>query len=626
MPPTPMAPKPRRLSLAQQRANRADTVALLAADAGPQTAGCSLASHLLGLWAWGEMSAKSLQRLAQAGVDDGCPSRALELLGKTGASGAHPNNCQRDLLRLLRRHLPPQPIAIQISVPFGNGKEEGAGTRVLQQPYLPLHRVFAHLHAQYPAQFAKVWGTRAGVTAFWEAVRDDDPNAAQWRARLANKRLGDVIPFAIHGDGVPVFRHKSLECWSANSLLAEGSAKDVKSLMFCYWTHLRAAQRRDGADTEATVWAAIAWDVEALFEGLHPCLDSQQRPWPAGTAEAGLAGSQLADGWCGVPWVLKGDLEHFANVLRLANTSGRMPCLYCRADRDAMPWTDFDAQAAWKNSAWQNAEWRAACPENHPAFDVLCLGIHSAHADVLHTLALGVAQQVVGSALWLLVYRTMRGSAKQNLLCVWDHIYDYYRLFQPSTRIRKLTLSMFLPSPGSHKRHYPCMTTKGKETEGLVGASLWIWNQYCSPGDAHDESVASVLTCLDRVFCLSRRVGSALHLAQGESAEIRKSLDSLLLHYSALGSRAAAQGDMLWNVTPKFHIAWHWAWQTQFLHPHASSCYIDESFVGVIAKICKSSTNGVKLDRAASAVFAKCSRAMSVHLALSPGSPFSPWL
>ena len=616
----------RRLSLADRRALRANNAALAApAVPSPHVASCCLASALLELWAWGVTSAKSVQRLAQAGVDDGCPSRALELLGKTGCSGRHPNNCQRDLLRLLSRHLPPQPIAIQISIPFTNGKEEGAGTRLLTQPYLPLHRVFAHLYAKYPAQFAKVWGTPAGATAFWENVRDDDPNFAQWRARLAHKQLDALIPFALHGDGVPVFRHKSLECWSANSLLAEGSAKDVKSLMFCYWSHLRAVQSRDGADTEAGVWKAIAWDVEALFEGLHPCLDSQQRPWLAGTAEAALSGTQLAAGLCGVPWVLKGDLEHFANVLRLASTAARQPCLYCQADRDGMPWTDFSSQAAWKDRAWQNAEWRDARPR-HPAFDVLCLGIHSAHADVLHTLALGVAQQVVGSTLWLLVYRTMPGSAKHNLQSVWDHIHEYYRRCSPSTRIRKLTLSMFLPSPKSHKKNYPCMTTKGKETEGLVGAVLWIWHQYCSEDDAHDASVSCVLACLDRIFFLSRKVGSALHLAQGEAAEIRSSLDSLLLHYTALGNRAAAQGDMLWNVTPKFHIAWHWAWQTQFLHPHASACYVDESFVGVIAKICKSSTNGVKLDRAASAVFAKYSRAMSVHLALTPGSPFSPWL
>ena len=82
---------------------------------------------------------------------------------------------------------------------------------------------------------------------------------------------------------------------------------------------------------------------------------------------------------------------------------------------------------------------------------------------------------------------------------------------------------------------------------------------------------------------------------------------------------------MLWNVTPKFHIAWHWAWQAQFLHPHASACYVDESFVGVIAKIVRASTSGVKLAFAGDTVFAKYQRGMAVHWALSPGSPFSPW-
>ena len=348
---------PPRLSYAARRALQADAAAQLAppedlADA----AGCSLASQLLQLWAWGDASAKTVQQLAQAGVDDGCPSKALALLGKTGAQGRHPNNCQRDMLRLLRRHLPPQPRSIQISVPFVSGKEGGAGARLLTQPYLPLHRVFAHMYAQCPAQFGKTWGDRAGASAFWAGVRDDDPNAAQWSALLASKDLGALIPLAIHGDGVPVFRHKSLECWSANSLLAEGGAKDVKSLMFCYWTHLRAVQSRHGADTEAAVWAAIKWDLEALFDGLHPRVDSQQQPWPAGTAKAAASGTPLADGLCCVPWVLKGNLEHFTNVLRLASTAGRSPCLYCQADREEMPWTDFGAQAAWKDSPWQNAE------------------------------------------------------------------------------------------------------------------------------------------------------------------------------------------------------------------------------------------------------------------------------
>jgi len=59
---------------------------------------------------------------------------------------------------------------------------------------------------------------------------------------------------------------------------------------------------------------------------------------------------------------------------------------------------------------------------------------------------------------------------------------------------------------------------------------------------------------------------------------------------------------------------------------HASACYVDESFVGIIAKIAKSSTGGQKLERVGATVLAKYSLGASVQLALSPGSPFRPWL
>ena len=610
----------KRAAAAERKAERDD------ARAQPAAVGSySLAASLLDLWAWGDMTAKTVQRLAQAGVEDACLSKALSSLAQLGARGSSAQNCQRDLLRLLKRHLPAKPEPVHIRIPIVRGKDE-EGVRTVSQPYLPLHRVFAHAHANYPEQFARSWGTREGVLAFWAGLREGDPNAAQWASKMAHKDLASTIPYAIHGDGVPVFRHKSLECWSANSLLAEGGAKQVKSLMFCYWTHLRAKLANDGADTEASLWEVIKWDLEALFQGKHPCLDWQQNPWRAEDAEKSVEGSLLAGGMCGVPWILKGDLDHFAQVLQLESTASHTPCFYCRADHSLLPFTDFSAQAAWKATAWRdNDEWRAAHPERHPALSILCLGVFSVHADVLHTLALGIAQSLVANVLWLLVYRTMPGSAQDNLLSVWTHILAFYKAHGTTTQIRKLTARMFLPSEKAPRKNYPKMTTKGKETEYLAEAVLSVWEEFRSR-DAHDGSVAVVLSCLERVFSLSRKVGGSLHLAEEDSAEIRASLDSLLLHYTALGNRAAAQGDMLWNITPTFHVAWHWAWQTQFLHPHASSCYVDESFVGVIAKIAKSSTGGQKLERVGTTVLAKYSLGASVQLAMSPGSRFQPWL
>lgn len=622
-----MAPKRRRFGeMAERRAQKADALhgARAAAAAPPAAACCNLASSLLELWAWGSLTAVSMQKLALASTADGSPSAAAAALARIGGGGKQPSHCQRDMLRLLRKHLPPQPQTVAVKVPVTGGKDDEAA-RLVTQPYLPLHRAFAHSFLHYPAQFAKTWGTRAGAAAFWGGLLDDDPNAAEWRSALASKDLTAAFPYAVHGDGVPVFRHKSLECWSAASLLAEGSAKDVKTLTFCYWSHLRAVADRDGMDTEDAVWKVAKWDMEAFFEGAHPSRDWEQKPWNAGSAEAALAGAPLAGGLCGVPWVVKGDLEHFQNILKLESTAAHAPCLYCRADRELRPWTDFSAQATWKSTCWQSdAEWRAAHPVRHPLFGILRLGQHSVHADVLHTLALGVAQNAVANALWLLVYRLMKGSAKQNLQSVWAHLHDYYKENHTPTQIRKLTGSMFMPDAKAPRSNFPRMHTKAKETEYLVGAVLWTWRQFCAETD-RDESVGAVLANLDRIFFLSRRVGSSLHLGAGEAAEIRAAMDRLLLHYTALGNDAAAKGDMLWNVTPKFHIAWHWAWQAQFLHPHASACYADESFVGVIAKIAKASTNGIRLALAGDAVFAKYQRGMAVHWALSPGSPFSPW-
>ena len=620
MPPRPFGTQ------AANRAARADArhAAPLAAAAPPAVACCHLASSLLELWAWGSLSATGLQKLAQAASADGSPSAATAALARIGSSGKQPSHCQRDLLWLLRKHLPAQPRTVAVSVPLAGGKDDEAA-RLVTQPYLPLHRAFAHSFEHYPSQFARTWGTRAGAAAFWGGLRDGDPNAAQWRAALALKDLTAVFPYAIHGDGVPVFKHKSLECWSAGSLLAEGGAKDVKTLTFCYWSHLRAVAGRDGMDTEDAVWKVAKWDMEAFFEGSHPHRDWEQKPWSAGSAEAALAGTPLAGGLCGVPWVVKGDLEHFQNILKIGATTSHTPCIYCRADRELLPWTDFSAEAAWKSHCWRSdAEWRAAHPARHPLFGILRLGQHSVHTDVLHTVALGVAQNAVANVLWLLVYRAMKSTAKKNLQSVWAHLHDYYKENHTPTQIRKLTGSMFLPDDKAPRSHYPRMATKAKETEYLVGAVLWTWRQFCDEG-ARDTSVTAVLECLERIFFLSRRVGSSLHLAPGEAAEIRAAMDCMLLHYTALGNDAAAQGDMLWNVTPKFHVAWHWAWQAQFLHPHASACYVDESFVGVIAKIVKASTNGARLALVGDTVFAKYQRGMAVHWALSPGSPFTPW-
>ena len=93
-----------------------------------------LALHLLREWAWGQISAAELQRLAakayedqknlvalvraQLNIDvsDDLCSKTLRALANLGSNGVHSNNCQRDLKAFLGAPSTPQPLKTQINV------------------------------------------------------------------------------------------------------------------------------------------------------------------------------------------------------------------------------------------------------------------------------------------------------------------------------------------------------------------------------------------------------------------------------------------------------------------------------------------------------------------------------
>ena len=64
--------------------------------------GHNLSKKLLHLWSLGKLSAAGLQELAHASTSDGLQSQEIMELSGLGAFGSYPNNCHRDLLRLLK--------------------------------------------------------------------------------------------------------------------------------------------------------------------------------------------------------------------------------------------------------------------------------------------------------------------------------------------------------------------------------------------------------------------------------------------------------------------------------------------------------------------------------------------
>lgn len=552
-----------------------------------------------------------VQRLAHRALQDGVAHTDIVHLASLGNSGLQPQNAQRDLLRWMQQHLDALPYPIIVEVPLkANAEDDVAiGTNM---PLLPLHRLLAYMWVHWPQEFeARVSGGPGAVTEFWGSVSGLDPRWQSWQPWLTPRRdfKEKCIPFALHGDGVPVFKGKSLNVISANSILGAGSTLDFKFYITSYWSALRS--KAEGNDTEDKLWEHILWDLNALWTGVHPSTGPSGAPWLPGSEESCLALQPLCGGYYGIPWLFKADLEYLALYLKLNHFQSLKPCVFCKADTGEHCWTDFRPGALWKSTVWGWAEWRAAHPQCHRLFTFLGCTVHTVHCDVLHTVSLGVAQHVVGNVLFILIWQVLdktKLTGNQRLAAVWHDIREFYTVAKAPVRIRKLKWSMFLPDPRAPRQHYPHMNTKGKETEWLARAVHWLWEHYADIDDAMHGHITCVLKYLIELYDHCSTPG--LFFTPEEAATVKQCTAHLQLHYSWLARDAIEKGLKLWNIVPKLHYLWHIGQQAAFLHPRAGWTYPDEDFVGRIAKLARASTGGIAIDRLGNTIVAKYRRGL----------------
>ena len=132
--------------------------------------------------------------------------------------------------------------------------------------------------------------------------------------------------------------------------------------------------------------------MRALYVGKWPEADWEGVPYPPDSEEGRLAGRWLADGFFGVIWGLKGDLEYCHSALGLNSPGSGLPCNFCQADnRDgSRPWTDMNQGAAWEATVWTPDAWKLAHPSCNPLFMLPGVTILFLMVDMLHVLHIGV--------------------------------------------------------------------------------------------------------------------------------------------------------------------------------------------------------------------------------------------
>ena len=200
----------------------------------------------------------------------------------------------------------------------------------------------------------------------------------------------------------------------------------------------------------------------------------------------------------------------------------------------------------------------------------------------------------LGSVLWMLVFRVLDGAAVDNMATIWSKISDAYADLQPPAQYTNLGLSSFC-NPMKPCGHFPKLKGKGAEVKGLVGPLLVVWRAFMHNDNEEHQLIAVALTCVLKVQSIIDDHNHELCLPPGEASHLKNHVREFLKTYTTIGHMTEERGDLLWNMTVKFHMLWHLADRAKYLCPRRGACLIDEDFVGRTKDVAQASSAGTQL-------------------------------
>ena len=171
--------------------------------------GSRLADWLLQEFAWGNISAIAIQKVAQLALEDARGKRLQELdsLARAGCGGKYTNNILRDIWTITKS-LPKLPPACLMSLQRAPQHDaldpqltsEQGSTYSLMLP----HEVFAHIWQHYPNTWSQiVCPSTVDLKKFWATAK----HLPQFSSHIIHDQGGQLhqfIPIAFHGDGTPI--------------------------------------------------------------------------------------------------------------------------------------------------------------------------------------------------------------------------------------------------------------------------------------------------------------------------------------------------------------------------------------------------------------------------------------
>lgn len=405
------------------------------AQAASEPQSSKLAQLLLELWSWGDISTPMVQKLAAAAESDGIKSADLALLAGLGSRGVYPGNMHAELAR----RAPPSHIGEALSrirVFYQNTRCPLGGIIAANAPIILPHELFSVMYHRYRSAFVKhiLGGDAANIKSFWNSMRGDP----YFDGHPCSKRhdvLTRAVPLALHGDGVSVVGikktwTKSVDAYSWSSLLVTGGSLICNNFLIfiMYWKLLVSTE---AMNSHTHFCKVLAWSFYWLAVGRWPTRDVNDVPYPPESMEARRAAQQpyLADGYYGILYLCRADLEHMAKAYGFPQVSAADRCACCAANTSDRPWTDGRLDVAlWVPTIWTDEAWHAEFPDFNPIFKIPGMGINSFLPDIMHCVYLGAYQYTLGSVIQYLTHEKLPGNADASCKTVWQDLQHQYRV------------------------------------------------------------------------------------------------------------------------------------------------------------------------------------------------------
>ena len=216
-----------------------------------------LGQVLLRAWAWGGLSATTVQALARAALESGAQGGDLAVMAAAGCHGCHPGNISRDLCRKLVPLLASRP-AFEVPCEVSTKEPQSGRMRLASesQHILLPHEILADVCSSLEAERLLGLSKRE---QFWKDF--EESGAMQDRPELLEARAANMLPLILHTDGAPYTDTGSLLQLSMRSLLGEGPVTETQFLL---------AGLPKACTTTATwhpVYEAVVRSLECLYYG-----------------------------------------------------------------------------------------------------------------------------------------------------------------------------------------------------------------------------------------------------------------------------------------------------------------------------------------------------------------------